>query len=351
MKMKMMRANVYDKPQHCSIVEVPVPKVKDDQVLIKVMSAGICKGADVALAAGGFLAEFPLLNGHEFAGYVAEVGSNVKDFKVGDRVTADNAAPCGECYNCRRDKPLYCSNFYSLGCNGPGGFAEYVVVDSNKVFQISDSLSFNEAAFAEPTACAVHSMDRANIQFGDDILVYGCGPTGIILAQLLMHSNANRVIVCGPSQDKLDILKQYGCKETILMDRNDPSVHESKLKEIAPNGFDILVDCTANIKVMESMIPFGKMGAKFLMFAMPHEGERWAIDPEYWYCNEITLIPTWAQTHCFGRALDYLESKKVRVKELITHEMDLADYDKGIALAAKGGPGTLKVMLHPNYEE
>ena len=135
------------------------------------------------------------------------------------------------------------------------------------------------------------------------------------------------------------------------MDRNDPSNHEAKLREIAPEGFDILVDTTANVDVMESMIKFGKMGAKFMMFAMPHAGAKWAIDPEYWYLHEIQLIPTWAQTHCFGRALEYLEAGKVQVKELVTHEMPLDDYDKGIALAAKGGPGTLKVILHPNYEE
>jgi D-arabinitol dehydrogenase (NADP+) len=315
------------------------------------MSCGICKGADVALAAGGFLAEFPLLNGHEFAGYVYKVGEHVDTFKVGDRVTADNTVLCGDCYYCRKDEPLYCKNFYSLGCNGPGGFAEYVAVNADKVFPISDNLSFNEAIFAEPTACAVHSMDRIQVKFGDDVLVYGCGPTGIIMTQLLMHSNANRVVVCGPSQDKLDILKKYGCKETILMDRNDPSKHEAKLREIAPEGFDILVDTTANVDVMESMIKFGKMGAKFMMFAMPHAGAKWAIDPEYWYLHEIQLIPTWAQTHCFGRALEYLEAGKVQVKELVTHEMPLDDYDKGIALAAKGGPGTLKVILHPNYEE
>ena len=88
-----------------------------------------------------------------------------------------------------------------------------------------------------------------------------------------------------------------------------------------------------------------------MMFAMPHAGAKWAIDPEYWYLHEIQLIPTWAQTHCFGRALEYLESGKVQVKDLVTHEMPLVDYDKGIALAAKGGPGTLKVILHPNVEE
>jgi len=159
------------------------------------------------------------------------------------------------------------------------------------------------------------------------------------------------VIVCGPSKDKLEVLNKFGCKDTILMDRNNYSIHEDKLREIAPNGFDVLIDTTASVDVMESSIKFAKMGGKFMMFAMPHEDARWSINPDYWYLHELTLLTSWAQTHCYDRALAYLESGKVRVKELITHEMDLADYDKGILLAAKGGPGTLKVIMHPNYEK
>lgn len=158
--MNTMRANVYEKPGSCGIRQVPIPECGEHQVLIKVMSCGICKGADVALARGSFLARFPLTNGHEFAGVIAKKGAAVTEFKEGDRVTADNTVLCGGCYYCRRDEPLYCENFYSLGCNGPGGFAEYVLVNADKVFPISDRLSFNDACFAEPIACAIHTMDR-----------------------------------------------------------------------------------------------------------------------------------------------------------------------------------------------
>lgn len=345
-----MRANVYDKPQSCSVIQVPVPTCKDHQVIVKVMSCGICKGADVALASGNFLARFPLLNGHEFAGIITEAGSAVTRFKIGDRVVADNTVLCGDCYYCRHNQPLYCENFYSLGCNAPGGFAEYTVVNADKIFPISDNLTFNEACLAEPAACAIHTMDRLQLQYGDDVLVYGTGPTGIILIQLLKHSCAGRVIVCGPSQDKLDLLNKLGCENTILMDRNDSSKHEAKLHEITPKGFDVLIDTTANVEVMESMIKFAKMGAKFMMFAMPHRGAKWPIDPEFWYLHELTLLTSWAQTHCFGRAVEYIESGYVKVRDLVTHEFDLADYDKGMVIAEKGGPGTLKVILHPNYE-
>jgi D-arabinitol dehydrogenase (NADP+) len=105
-------------------------------------------------------------------------------------VVGDNTVLCGECYYCRRDQPLYCENFYSLGVNGPGGFSESVLVNQDKVFPISDSLSFDEASFTEPTACAIHGMDMIDLSFGDDVLVFGSGPTGIILAQLLKAGGA-----------------------------------------------------------------------------------------------------------------------------------------------------------------
>jgi D-arabinitol dehydrogenase (NADP+) len=314
------------------------------------MSCGICKGADVALARGSFMARFPLINGHEFAGIIEKVGSTVTEFKPGDRVTADNTVLCGDCYYCRKDQPLYCENFYSLGCNASGGFAEYVVQNADKVFKISAKLSFNEACFAEPTACAIHTMDRLQICYGDDVVVYGTGPTGIILIQLLLRSSAGRVVVCGPSKDKLELCEELGCKETFLMDRNDPTVHEEKLREIEPRGFDIIIDTTANVDVMKRSILFAKMGGKFMMFAMPHEDAKWTIDPDYWYLHELTLLTSWAQTHCYDRAIKCLEGGTVKVDKLVTHEFDLADYDKGMALAEKGGPGTLKVILHPNYE-
>lgn len=171
-----------------------------------------------------------------------------------------------------------------------------------------------------------------------------------MLIQLLLHSGAGRVVVCGPSQDKLELLERLGCTETVRMDRNDPSVHEDVLRRIAPQGFDVIIDTTADVGVMESSVKFAKMGGKFMMFAMPHEDARWAINPDYWYLHELTLLTSWAQTHCFGRAVECLENGTVQVKELVSHEFDLADYDKGIAIASKGGPGTLKVILHPNDE-
>ena len=189
-----MKAIQYTAPRQFAVVDLPKPEPGPHQVVILVKACGICK-TDLTIHDGSFLAKFPLVNGHEFAGVIDSVGSAVTEWKVGDRVTADNTELCGYCEPCRSDKPLYCENFNSHGCNMPGGFAEYVLINHDKVFALSDKLSFEEATFTEPTACAVHGVDRIAPRFGDSILMFGAGPTGIILAQLLRRAGAGRMVI------------------------------------------------------------------------------------------------------------------------------------------------------------
>ena len=210
-----MKAIQYTAPRQFAVVDLPKPEPGPHQVVIRVKACGICK-TDLTIHDGSFLAKFPLVNGHEFAGVIDSVGSAVTKWKVGDRVTADNTELCGYCEPCRSDKPLYCENFNSHGCNMPGGFAEYVLNNHDKVFALSDKLSFEEATFTEPTACAVHGVDRIAPRFGDSILMFGAGPTGIILAQLLRRAGAGRMVIADPHADKLDILRKYGFTDLVV---------------------------------------------------------------------------------------------------------------------------------------
>lgn len=188
--MDTMKALVYDRPGVCSIRDLPMPECGTDEVVIKVMAASICKGADRRHHTTGHkLGRYPITTGHEFAGYVYQVGSEVTTCKVGDRVTADNAVPCGKCYFCQREMYTHCLDFNSVGHSIPGGFAQYLKVKENSVFQVPEHLSFNEACMTEPVACCIHAMDRLDVKYGEDVLVFGAGPNGIILAQLLRHSN------------------------------------------------------------------------------------------------------------------------------------------------------------------
>ena len=217
-----MKALVYDAPESFEVKEIPPPTAGPGQVLIRVMACGICK-TDLHIHRGKFIATFPLTPGHEFAGEVAEVGEGVRDFAPGDRVTADNAVPCGYCYYCRRNKPLYCENFYSLGCNGPGGFAEYVLVGHDKVFRLPDGLSYEQAAFTEPTACVVHCMDVVDVQPADEVLLFGAGPAGLVLAQMIKRCGASSLVVAAPTESKLRIAERLAADQTVKIERSEPA--------------------------------------------------------------------------------------------------------------------------------
>lgn len=340
-----MKALVYRAPEDFEIKDVPVPEVEADQVLIRVSACGICK-TDVHIHRGKFIARFPLTPGHEFAGEVAEGGAGVTEFKQGDRVTADNAVPCGCCYYCRRNKPLYCENFYSLGCNGPGGFAEYVVVGCDKVFHLPDRLSYDEAVFTEPTACVVHCMDVVDIQPADDVLLFGAGPAGLILAQMIKNCGASSLVVAAPTGSKLEIAGELAADRTVKISRSDPASSRNEIMESAPKGYDVVFDATGSARITEQCPGFAKFGGKVVVFGVPGEEDRMSISPYEIYRKELKVIGSFAQTHCFDRALACLAGSTVKVKRLVTHVFPLRDYAEALSVVSTDREA-LKIIIKP----
>ncbi len=349
--MKTMRALVYDKPgrKYSDIRDVPYPTCGDDDVVIRVMSACICKGVEQAHdqeGVGTDLAVYPVTPGHEFAGYVHEVGKNVTKFKVGDRVCADNTEYCGDCYYCRKEQSNYCPVFGSLGHNINGGMAEYVKVKKEKVFGIPDHVSFNAASLCEPIACCLHAVDLCEIKYGDAVAVLGAGPNGLILAQLLKHSGAADVVIVAGTQSKLDLAEKLGIK-TVLMDRNDYSIHEKKLKEIFPMGLDVIVDATGSIKMIEHAFALLKKGGKVVQYALVHSRESLKVDPMFMFNNELTYKASFCQSHNFGRCIEALADGRVNADVLISHEFSLEEYYNALDENVNNR-NAIKVCIHPN---
>jgi D-arabinitol dehydrogenase (NADP+) len=340
-----LKALVYEKPKKFSIRKIEIPRCGKKQVLIKVKSCGIC-GTDIHIHTGGFIYKFPLTPGHEFSGVVEETGSGVTSFQEGDRVVADNTILCGHCYYCRRNQPLFCENFYSLGNNKPGGFAEYVVVDEEKVFSIDENLSFDEAAFTEPLSCIIHGMDVIDVQPGDDVLLFGSGPSGVMLAQLLKYCGAGNLVVAAPTKFKLNILNELGIHTTVQINRSDYSVHEKKIKGMFPNGFDIVIDATGASDIVEQCIKFTKYGAKIIVYGVCEKKDMVKINPYEIFRKELKIIGSFAQTHCFDRSIKYLENKIVRVDKLITHRFNLENYEEALNVFMNE-KNKIKVIINP----
>lgn len=347
--MDTMKALVYDRPGVCSIRDLPMPECGADEVVIKVMAASICKGADRRHHTTGHkLGRYPITTGHEFAGYVYQVGSGVTTCKVGDRVTADNAVPCGKCYFCQREMYTHCLDFNSVGHSIPGGFAQYLKVKENSVFQVPEYLSFNEACMTEPVACCIHAMDRLDVKYGEDVLVFGAGPNGIILAQLLRHSNANRVVCLAPTKAKLDLVEEYGV-ETIQMDRNDPEKATKEVFQRFPYGVDAIVDATGSASVLPNCFQLLKKQGRLLQFSSTKDDEDIVINPAYFYRNELQYYTSYCQVHEFGRAVDAMASGKVKVDRLVTRLYPLEEFSQAIEDVLDHN--VLKLVIRPNGME
>jgi D-arabinitol dehydrogenase (NADP+) len=219
-------------------------------------------------------------------------------------------------------------------------------VNQDKVFKIKDHLSFDEASFTEPTACAIHGMDKIDVQMGDNILMFGAGPTGLILAQLLKHGGAGNIIVAAPSKFKLDLVEKLNIGTPILFDRNDESVHEKKIKSMFPKGFDIIIDATGAASVTQSCFKYAKKGSKIVIYGVCDEKDRISVSPYDVFYNEYKIIGSFAQTHCYDRAINALETGIVKVDSFISHKFSLDEYEKGLQMVMTGKQSH-KVIINP----
>ena len=202
---------------------------------------------------------------------------------------------------------------------------------------------------SEPVACCLHAVDRANIKYGDTVVIFGAGSMAQILAQLFKASNAGVVYIVASKSTKLDFAAAHGVK-TIAMDRNDYSMHEKAILAENPLGVDLIIDATGSPKVISESMKLLKKGGTLLQYAIVHSDEKVAMDPVLMFNNELTYTASFCQSHNFGRAVDALASGIVDGDGLVTGEFALDDYYAGLDENVNDR-NSIKVIIHPNTEE
>lgn len=318
-----MKAAVYHGPGDLRVEEVPVRKLKDNEVKIQVKYCGIC-GTDIHIFHGdGGCCDVtpPLVPGHEFSGVVAEVGSKVKTVKVGDRVTGDPNDMCGECYFCKNGMQHFCKNNIGIGTTVDGGFAEYVIMREKQVYKVSDDLSFIEAAMTEPISCCLHGIDLCNMKAGDTVLVIGGGPIGMIMMQLAKNAGASKVILSEPVEEKREQALKLGATKTI-----DP-LHEdveAVLAEYCEN-VNVVIECVGNVHTQADAVRFAGKGATIMYFGLAAPEESFPIRPDDIFKKELHITSSYINPYSFERAIQILESGTVELESLITNVVPLDD--------------------------
>jgi D-arabinitol dehydrogenase (NADP+) len=191
-----MRAVVYDKPFEFDIRDVPERAPLTGEVRLRTRATGVC-GTDLHLHAGEFSPAYPLTPGHEIVGEVEALGDGVTSLAPGQTVAVDTMVSCGWCGPCRSQRPHYCENLQAIGVTHPGGFADQVLAPAHRCHAVDD-LALDVAVMAEPTACAVHGVDVLALRPGSDVLIFGAGPTGLVLASHRPTRSTGRWPCCAP---------------------------------------------------------------------------------------------------------------------------------------------------------
>ncbi|MEO6964626.1 MAG: alcohol dehydrogenase catalytic domain-containing protein, partial [Acidobacteriaceae bacterium] len=222
------------------LVRMDRPEVHAHTILVRVAASGIC-GTDSHILHGFYPADLPLIPGHEFAGVVESVGDGVEGFAPGDHVVIDPNILCGTCIFCRQGKVHLCKNLVALGVNLPGGFAEYCAVPASQAYKIPMSLPLSHAALAEPVACCLRGIDLAKIMPGDRVAIFGAGPMGAIILQLVQMQGASQTIMIDPQEPRRQRSERFGA--SWVLDPKSTDVVEAIRSEY-PDGVEVIFDCS-----------------------------------------------------------------------------------------------------------
>lgn len=322
--------------------EVPVPQIKnDDDVLIKVTACGIC-GTDIHIleVPQGHPAKENVILGHEYTGKVVEVGKNVKHLKPGDNVVVDPNLTCGVCNYCRNALPNQCENMTTLGIFIDGGFAEFNVAPAKALFKISSDVQPEIAALAEPLSCIVNAVNKSELKLGQNVVVLGAGPIGLLFAMVFKSAGAGKVIVAEISDTRRNFAKI--CGADLVCDPREINLKECVLSKTNNLGADIVVDAVGSL--LQQALSLVKRNGKIILFGM-NENIRSEVKQYDITRYEIEILGTYIAKYTFPSAINILESRIAPFEKLITKKLPLASVKEGIELAKTGE--VIKIVILP----
>ena len=350
-----MRAVVYRGVNDMRVETVPVPRIGPGELLIKIATCGIC-GTDLKKIHMGSHSA-PRIFGHEMAGVVAEVGTGVTKFAVGDRVMSFHHVPCGQCYYCRKQTPAQCPLYKKTGATAGfeasgGGFAEYIrvmdfVVANRGVVHIPDGVPFEQAAFIEPLNTVLKGLKLLNLAADDTVLVIGQGPIGLMHAALARRIGA-RVLTSDLFAERHAIAARFGLKDPIHA--GSENVVERVFAETEGRGADAVILAVGGNALIRTAMDAVRPGGKVMLFAQTQHGEA-TIDPAAVCVDEKTLLGSYSSSfpnldEVTGLVFDGYRNG-FDLTQLISHRFPFEDAVAAIEIASHPQPGSMKIMMEP----
>ncbi len=323
--------------------DVPKPKIGINDVLIRVLRAGIC-GTDLHIYQWDDWAQktipVPLVIGHEFVGEIAEVGANVSDFFPGDIVSGEGHVTCGRCRNCLAGRRHLCAHTQGVGVNRPGAFAEYVALPMTNIWRHHSDVELDIAAIFDPFGNAVHTALSFPV-LGEDVLITGAGPIGLMAAAVVRHASARYVVITDTNPFRLELAKKMGV--TVAHDIRKGSLADVEKQLGMMEGFDVGLEMSGNGDALRDMLDNMSHGAKIALLGIPKQAAVVDLNPVIFKLLTIKgiygreMYETWYKmTMMLQCGLD--------IRPIITHRFRADDFQKGFDAMSSGE--CVKVILN-----
>lgn len=339
---KTMIQQVMTAPKEITFQTVPVPKPAANQVLLRIRRIGIC-GSDIHVYHGMHpFTSYPVTQGHEVSGEVVELGADVKEFRVGQKVTVEPQVYCGKCYPCTHGKYNLCESLKVMGFQTTGTASEYFAVDASKVTPLPDEMSFDDGAMLEPLAVTVHAAKRFPEINGAKVAILGCGPIGILLAQSAKALGAEKVMITDVSDLRLELAKKVGVDFAVNTRNKD--FGDALVEAFGPDKADVIYDCAGNDITMGQAIKYARKGSTIILVAV--FGKMANVDLAVLNDHELDLNTSMMYTHVdYLDAIKFVNEGKIQLAPLQTKHFAFKEFLDAYKFIDANRETTMKVLI------
>jgi len=333
---------VMTRPGEIEFIEIPIPELNEGEVIVKIMRIGIC-GSDIHVYHGKHpYTSYPVVQGHEVSGEIAKIGDGITQFKLGDKVTIQPQVVCGKCFSCIHGNYHICDELKVMGFQTTGTASEYFKVDASKLLKLPEDMSFDEGAMVEPLAVAVHALSRAGEVKGKKILVLGAGPIGNLVAQSAKGLGAKAVMITDLSDYRLQKAKECGID--FCVNTKDQDIGKVLLDNFGQDKADLILECVGVNTTMSQAVLNARKGSAIIVVGV--FGSKATIDLGLVQDRELMLIGTLMyQEKDYIKAIELIESEKVKLAPLITNHFAFKDYLKAYECIEDRKDQVMKVII------
>lgn len=347
----LMNAAVLNKPLDIEVKQVPIPEPREDEALVRVHCIGIC-GSDVHYyehgRIGRYVVESPIILGHELAGEVVRVGSQVRNVKPGDRVAVEPGVTCGRCHHCKSGRYNLCPDVQFMATPPvDGAWAEYVTVRSDFLFKLPEGMSYEQGALIEPLSVGLHAMKRGRVAPSDRVLVTGLGPIGLLAVLAAKLYGVQEIYGTDIVPFRRELAKQLGA--ACVIDPVQENAVERLMELSGGEGVDVVVESSGNGRVVGNTVQLVKRGGRVVLVGMPAADEI-PFNVNQIIDGELDVLGVFRYANTYPDAIQLLSKSGVNIEQVITHKYALADIQEALDMVRNNKDTSIKVMIYPQMQ-